>query len=40
MGDTVAGAPTLGTTLRRGRRAQAQIGNRWGHHARLETLDP
>lgn len=39
-GDTVAEAPTLGTTLRKGRRAQAQIGNRWGHRARPETPDP
>lgn len=31
---------TLGTTLRKGRRAQAQIGNRWGHRARPETPDP
>lgn len=38
-GDTVAEASTLATTLR-GRRAQGQIGNRWGHRARPETPDP
>lgn len=39
-GDIMAEAPTLATTLRRGRRAQDQIGNRWGHRARPETPDP
>lgn len=39
MEDTVAEVP-LGTTLRRRRKAQAQIENRWGHRARPQTPDP
>lgn len=31
--------PTLATSLRRGRRAQGQIGNRWGRRARPATLE-
>lgn len=39
MEDTVAEVP-LSTTLRRRRKAQAQIENRWGHRARPQTPDP
>lgn len=32
--------PPLGITLRKGWKAQPQIGNRWGHRARPKTPDP
>lgn len=34
------GPPTRANTVGRGRRAQGQIGNRWGHRAKPETPDP